>query len=62
MDALGKPVGLAPDDNLTLYGNAVAAAVGLGLWPDLASAAGRCVRISPPCCPILTGTSNTGGC
>lgn len=40
VDALGKPVGLAPDDNLTLYGNAVAAAVGLGLWPDLASAAG----------------------
>ena len=39
VDALGKPVGLAPDDNLTLYGNAVAAAVGLGLWPDLASAA-----------------------
>lgn len=39
VDAIGKPVGLAPDDNLTLYGNAVAAAVGLGLWPDLTSAA-----------------------
>ncbi|MCB1445377.1 MAG: sugar kinase [Rhizobiaceae bacterium] len=39
VDAIGKPVGLAPDDNLTLYGNAVAAAVGLGLWPDLETAA-----------------------
>ncbi|RCW86999.1 FGGY-family carbohydrate kinase [Paracoccus lutimaris] len=39
VDAIGKPVGLAPDDNLTLYGNAVAAAVGLGLWPDLTAAA-----------------------
>ncbi|WBU61598.1 FGGY-family carbohydrate kinase [Paracoccus albus] len=39
IDAIGKPVGLAPDDNLTLYGNAVAAAVGLGLWPDLKAAA-----------------------
>ncbi|WP_112310727.1 FGGY-family carbohydrate kinase [Pseudogemmobacter bohemicus] len=39
VDAIGKPLGLAPDDNLTLYGNAVAAAVGLGLWPDLATAA-----------------------
>lgn len=39
VDAIGKPVGLAPDDNLTLYGNAVAAGVGLGLWPDLTTAA-----------------------
>ncbi|MGA0540567.1 FGGY-family carbohydrate kinase [Neotabrizicola sp. VNH66] len=39
VDAIGKPVGLAPDDNLTLYGNAVAAAVGLGLWPDMTAAA-----------------------
>ncbi|PTE20994.1 sugar kinase [Cereibacter changlensis JA139] len=39
VDAIGKPVGMFPDDNLTLYGNAVAAAVGLGLWPDLAAAA-----------------------
>lgn len=39
VDAIGKPVGLAPDDNLTLHGNAVAAAVGLGLWPDMVSAA-----------------------
>ncbi|MBN9070037.1 MAG: sugar kinase, partial [Rhizobiales bacterium] len=39
VDAIGKAVGLAPDDNLTLYGNAVAAAVGLGLWPDLPTAA-----------------------
>jgi ribulose kinase len=39
IDAIGKPVGIAEDDNLSLYGNAVAAVVGLGLWPDLTSAA-----------------------
>ncbi|PZQ97018.1 MAG: sugar kinase [Cereibacter sphaeroides] len=39
VDAIGKPVGLTQDDNLTLYGNAVAAGVGLGLWPDLTKAA-----------------------
>lgn len=39
IDAIGKPVGIAEDDNLSLYGNAVAAAVGLGLWPDLTTAA-----------------------
>ncbi|PZO81257.1 MAG: sugar kinase [Mesorhizobium amorphae] len=39
VDAIGKPVGLAEDDNLSLVGNAVAAAVGLGLQPDLTTAA-----------------------
>ncbi|WP_062229183.1 FGGY-family carbohydrate kinase [Aureimonas frigidaquae] len=39
VDAIGKPVALAQDDNLSLYGNAVAASVGLGLWPDLTAAA-----------------------
>lgn len=39
VDALGRPVELATDDNLTLIGNAVAGAVGLGVWSDLASAA-----------------------
>jgi ribulose kinase len=38
VDAIGVPVGLAEDDNLTLRGNAVAAGVGLGLWPDLTAA------------------------
>ncbi|SDJ08945.1 FGGY-family carbohydrate kinase [Salipiger marinus] len=45
VDAIGKPVGLFPDDNLTLYGNAVAAAVGLGRWPGLAEAA---AALAPP--------------
>ncbi|MEI4472393.1 FGGY-family carbohydrate kinase [Frigidibacter sp. MR17.24] len=39
VDAIGKPVGLAEDDNLTLIGNAVAATVGIGLQPDLVTAA-----------------------
>lgn len=39
IDAMGQPVELARDDNLTLVGNAAAAATGLGLWPDLTAAA-----------------------
>lgn len=39
VDAIGIPISLAQDDNLSLYGNAVAASVGLGIHPDLATAA-----------------------
>lgn len=38
IDAIGKPVEIAEDDNLTLYGCAVAATVGLGIHPDLVAA------------------------
>lgn len=41
IDALGKDVEVAEDDNLSLYGCAVASTVGLGLSPDLVSAARR---------------------
>lgn len=39
IDAIGKEVGIAEDDNLSLYGCAVASTVGLGLHADLVSAA-----------------------
>ncbi|MFB2553403.1 FGGY-family carbohydrate kinase [Ensifer soli] len=39
IDAIGKPVELALDDNLSLYGGAVACTVALGLFPDLTTAA-----------------------
>jgi ribulose kinase len=39
VDAIGKPVEIALTDNLTLIGAAAAASVGLGLHPDLQSAA-----------------------
>jgi hypothetical protein len=38
VDAIGKTVEIAEDDNLTLYGCAVAATVGLGIYPDLVTA------------------------
>ncbi|WP_127144364.1 FGGY-family carbohydrate kinase [Pelagibacterium montanilacus] len=41
IDAIGKPVGVAMDDNLSLYGCAASAATGLGLAPDLGAAAAR---------------------
>jgi len=40
IDAIGKPVNVATDDNLTLYGNAVSAAAGLGRHGSIAEAAG----------------------
>lgn len=40
IDAIGKPVRIATSDNLSLYGNAVASAVGLGLYGSLTEAAG----------------------
>lgn len=40
VDAIGKPVKVATGDNLSLYGAAVAAKVGLGLSPSLVEAAG----------------------
>ncbi|ASP94807.1 FGGY-family carbohydrate kinase [Sinorhizobium meliloti] len=39
IDAIGKPVELALDDNLSLHGGAVACTVALGLFPDLTTAA-----------------------
>lgn len=39
IDAIGKEVGIAEDDNLSLYGCAVASTVGLGLYRDLMAAA-----------------------
>lgn len=39
VDALGMPVGIAREDNLSLYGAAVAAAAGLGLHGSLTEAA-----------------------
>jgi ribulose kinase len=39
IDAIGKPVSVAREDNLSLYGAAVASAVGLGLYPTLEQAA-----------------------
>ena len=41
VDAIGKPVGVATGDNLSLYGAAVASAVGLGLSPSLTEMAGK---------------------
>lgn len=41
IDAVGMPVHVAATDNLSLYGNAISAAVGLGLYPSLVDAAGR---------------------
>jgi ribulose kinase len=40
VDALGMPVGIAREDNLSLWGTAAAAAVGLGLHGSLTEAAG----------------------
>lgn len=54
IDAIGKEVGIAADDNLSLCGCAVASAVGLGLYPDLVTAAASMrapVRVAMPNAP-----------
>ncbi|WP_420409628.1 FGGY-family carbohydrate kinase [Hoeflea sp.] len=38
VDAIGRPVAVASEENLSLVGAAVSSATALGLWPDLASA------------------------
>lgn len=40
IDAIGKPVHVAKSDNLSLYGNAVSAAAGLGIHASIEEAAG----------------------
>lgn len=42
VDALGRAVEVAREDNLSLVGTAVASATALGLFPDLAAAAQAC--------------------
>ena len=42
VDAIGRPVQVAREDNLSLTGAAVAGAVAVGLWPDLAAGAAAC--------------------
>lgn len=43
VDALGMPVQVAREDNLSLVGTAVAAASAIGVFPDLKTAARACV-------------------
>ncbi len=43
VDALGLPVQVAREDNLSLVGTAVAAAAAIGVFPDLKAAARACV-------------------
>lgn len=38
VDAIGRPVSVATEENLSLVGAAVCSATALGLWPDLAAA------------------------
>lgn len=53
VDAIGLPVHLAAEENLTIVGTAAAAATGVGLFPDLRAAAaavtrlGRCIEPDP---------------
>ena len=51
IDAIGKDVAIAEADNLTLYGCVVAAAVGLGMFPDLVTAAGALQAAARPAAP-----------
>ena len=45
VDAIGLPVHLAAEENLTIVGTAAAAATGIGLFPDLRTAAAAVVRL-----------------
>ena len=38
VDAIGQPVAVATEDNLSLIGAAVCSATALGMWPDLRTA------------------------
>lgn len=51
VDALGMPVQVAREDNLSLIGTAVAAATALGIFPDLATASRTCVALSTEVLP-----------
>jgi ribulose kinase len=42
IDAIGRPVHVASDDNLSLIGTAVCSAHALGLFPDLIAASEAC--------------------
>ena len=44
VDAIGLPVRLAAEENLTIVGTAAAAATGIGLFPDLRTAAAAVAR------------------
>ena len=44
VDAIGLPVQLAAEENLTIVGTAAAAATAVGLFPDLRTAAAASVR------------------
>ncbi|NPD66226.1 sugar kinase [Lichenicola cladoniae] len=44
VDAIGLPIQLAAEENLTIVGTAAAAATGVGLFPDLRSAAAAVAR------------------
>lgn len=46
VDAIGKPVQVAREDNLSLVGTAAAAAAAIGEFPDLRAAAAACVAPS----------------
>ena len=47
IDALGMPVTLPEDSNLTIVGTAAAAATGAGLFPDLTAASDAVARTRP---------------
>ncbi|MCL6709454.1 FGGY-family carbohydrate kinase [Pseudomonas sp. R2.Fl] len=51
VDALGQPVQVAMEDNLSLVGTAVAAASAIGVYPDLPTAAKACVAPSSELLP-----------
>lgn len=51
VDAIGMPVHVADEDNLSLVGAAVAAASAIGIFPDLASAAKACAAPSKQLSP-----------
>lgn len=51
VDAIGQPVEVAREDNLSLVGTAAAAAAAIGAFADLASAAAACVAPSKALLP-----------
>ena len=65
VDAIGLPVRLAAEENLTIVGTAAAAATGVGLFPDLRAAAaavardGRLVEPDLPGAPGARGRAGT---
>ncbi|WP_312416186.1 FGGY-family carbohydrate kinase [Shinella sp.] len=51
VDAIGQPVQVAREDNLSLVGTAAAAAAAIGAFPDLRAAAAACVAPSKELLP-----------